>query len=1129
MKTFYLFFIFTCVGFSQYNPNAPWNKNVPKEQLNNFKLEVERAEAYWKITPHEEKGSGYNPYRRWVNHWEHQLNEDGTIFNTQQMQNSLLQKDKLRNEVLNSKNAKMMQSSNWKPVGPIQNALKNNRSRGRVNVIEVDPSNPNIIYIGTPAGGLWKTINGGTNWKPLTDELPQIGVSGIAIDYTNPNIIYIATGDKDSSHSYSIGVLKSTDGGVTWNNTGLNFTERFNLAGDLIIHPTNNQILFCATNTGLYKTSNGGIDWTVQQAGNFAQGSVRFKPSNPSIVYATTNVTFYKSTDTGSTFVAMTNSLTFNNERRTIMDVTPANPEYVYVLQANTDSTLKGIFKSTDSGANFTRVDNGANILEINQAWYDLAFCISRTNPNLISTGCLNIWQSDDGGLSSKKLNDSGIADERFTHADIHFLKYFDNKLFCGSDGGIYVSADDGKTFTDINGDAQTNQFYRISVAKQTSARISGGTQDNGGWALNNNLWYAFHGADGMESGIDPLNQNKIFGFMQRGQNLFISNDGGKTINNIIPSPIGEIGNWVTPMKINNDGEVFVGFTKLYMFKDGGYTMQNPSGGTGTGSIDHIAIDPIDNNIIYVSNQGVLYKSTNKGVNFTEIYQNLRNIERIEVNSTNNSIIYIVTQGVNGEALKSTNGGVTFNTIASGLPSSPLNVIVHQGRNINNPLYLGTEIGVFYTDDTMTSWIPFDTNLPNSPVYDLEINLEDGKLIAGTFGRGVWETSIPIVIPNTDLIFFSAVSPLERVTCNQNEISPKVVVKNNGSSIVNTVTLNYTLNSVPYNYTWNGVINSGEEKAIELPSIPISPNKNEYVIKFVTTTTNDAFVDNNSSRTIKFYSNAIGSAGITNTFTIVEDELIVLNEEKNGWRRGNRDGDELSTNGNTAYLSNLTGNYTNSTKSYLISNCYNLSNTVNPQISFKLAYALEPNWDVVYVEYSTNSGATWNLLGKEGVNWYNSSRTLQLSGGLDCVNCPGGQWTGKNTTLTTYSYPLNDLNTETNIIFRIVFHADSFENDLGVKVDDFVINSVLSSDNFILDRIQVYPIPTNGKLTIDLSDIEVKEIKVFDMLGKKVFESDKNKTYTKSTNIDLSNVSAGVYFIKIDTSERSITKRIIKN
>ena len=120
---------------------------------------------------------------------------------------------------------------------------------------------------------------------PLSDNLPQIGVSGIAIDPTNSDIIYIATGDKDGSDSYSIGVMKSIDGGLTWNTTGLSFTNTNTFAGDIVINPTNVNELLVATSDGIYKTSNAGATWSQVRTGSFSQGTIRIKPNNPNTVY----------------------------------------------------------------------------------------------------------------------------------------------------------------------------------------------------------------------------------------------------------------------------------------------------------------------------------------------------------------------------------------------------------------------------------------------------------------------------------------------------------------------------------------------------------------------------------------------------------------------------------------------------------------------------------------------------------------------------------------------------------------------------------------------------------------------------------------------------------------------------
>ena len=232
--------------------------------------------------------------------------------------------------------------------------------------------------------------------------------------------------------------------------------------------------------------------------------------------------------------------------------------------------------------------------------------------------------------------------------------------------------------------------------------------------------------------------------------------------------------------------------------------------------------------------------------------------------------------------------------------------------------------------------------------------------------------------------------------------------------------------------------------------------------------------------------------------------------------------------GNYVYTTNLSGNYPDNIKSYLVSQCYNLTNVSNPQISFKMKYDLELNWDIAYVEYSTNFGSNWNVLGTMGSGWYNSNRTPQTTG-TDCNNCPGAQWTGTNTTNTTYSYPLDVLIGQSNVIFRIVFHSDEAVNKLGVNIDDFVINGVLSNENFEnISQVAVYPNPSNGIFNISLNNLQPTSINVYDLTGKVVYTNQQISIVNNQTTIDLSAVSNGIYFLKMNVEGQNIVKRIVK-
>jgi hypothetical protein len=1134
MKNTYLtlLFLFSAVGFSQYNPTAPWKNSTSNSKNTNFQNEVDAFNEYWKTHNKNIKGSGYKPFKRWESFYENQLNPDGTIVTPQQLWAAWEVKNNAKANRSNS--AMALPPSNWQPVGPFSHTNTGSWSsgQGRTSAVAIDPLDTNTIYVGSPAGGIWKSTDSGTTWTPLSDDLPQIGISGIAIDHPSVGnlTVYIATGDKDGSDTYSIGVLKSVNGGP-WISAGLTFTGTGNQAGDLILHPTNNQILLCATSAGLYRTIDGGTTWNVEQDGDFSQGSIRFKPNDPTVVYATgyntsgtTGFKFYKSTNTGDTFSNVTSGLSSAaTNGRLILDVTPADNNYVYVLSVNTGYALNGIYRSTNSGTNFTKTSGTTDILESTQGGYDLALAVSNTNKDLVFTGCLNVWKSSNGGAAVTKVNNwSSPTSAPYTHADIHHLQYINGKLYCLSDGGIYVSTNNGTNFTDLTAGLQISQFYRVSVSKTSAGKMVGGLQDNGGYAYSSSSWKNYYGADGMDAAVSQVNSNLFYGFIQNGSSMYISNDGGNTNTGGVGSPGGIDGNWITPLRGDSQGNMYSGFDGLYKLTCNSWVQQNTNS-IGSGNLEIISIDPSNDNIIYVANGSSLYKSTNAGITFASVYSGAT-ITSVAVHSSNSNIVYITTSGNFGQAMISTTGGTSFTDIASGLPSIGKNCIIHQGRNTNNPLYVGTSLGVYYKDDSMTTWQPFDTNLPNVSVRDLEINLEDSKIIAATYGRGIWQSDIPVQVPSIDLKFETVNNISGNINCGASVI-PQIVVKNSGTNAISNVTVNYTVDSTPFTYNWVGNIAVSQIQTIDLPSVTTASGSHN--LEFNVTTTGDAFSDNNKGKTT-FYTNNSGIVGSVNSFTNVSDELIVLGGGCSGnWTRGNRTSDALATAGNTAYLTNLSGNYPDGIKTYLVSQCYNLNNVSNPQISFKLAYSLELNWDIVYVQYSTDFGANWNLLGTSGSGWYNSNRTPQTSGS-DCNNCPGGQWTGANTTLTTYTYPLSALNTQSNVIFRIVFHSDEGTVDLGAKVDDFVINGVLSTDSFEMNQIEIYPNPSNGIFNLNLKNIEANTIEIYDVSGKLIEKMDV-KSISQLTQIDLSNASNGIYFVKISTENNTITKRIIKN
>jgi hypothetical protein len=350
------FFTFYCLfSNAQVGSGTPWMKNLKQSKSNplTFKEIVDAGNTYWKTRDTDAKGSGYKPFKRWESFWQNYVNADGFLPTSQELW-----------EVWDAKNSKKSQrrssavridESNWESMGPTDflNRNTNSANLGRVNTIIVHPSNSDVIYVGSPAGGIWKSTDAGATYIPLTDHLPQIGVSGIAIDTNNSDILYIATGDDDYYSSTSVGVWKSTDAGISWQQTGLNPSNTPFRTSEIYINPTNSNMLWVATSDGVFKSTNGGDTWENKQPGSFRD--LKVKPSDPNIIYGTTDDKFYKSTDAGETFTHITAGLPILSGRLFI-DITPANNNLVYMVASNPNDTYQGIYKSLDSGTTFTQI-----------------------------------------------------------------------------------------------------------------------------------------------------------------------------------------------------------------------------------------------------------------------------------------------------------------------------------------------------------------------------------------------------------------------------------------------------------------------------------------------------------------------------------------------------------------------------------------------------------------------------------------------------------------------------------------------------------------------------------------------------------------------------------------------------
>jgi len=717
-----------------------------------YTVEEVRAayEQQWGNVPYE-RGQGHKQFERWANWMERRTGADG-----QRPPGNILWNEMM--EYNRNKRKSGFFQGNWQSMGPadwVNHTSGYNPGLGRVNWVEVDPINPQTIYVTTPSGGVWKSINNGHTWNNLTDDLPVIGATGLAINHLNNQSLLLGTGDGYGSSTYSIGLLRSYDGGQSWDTTGLQFSvNQFVRISDVYFAPNDTSIIMVATSNGVYRSTDAGNTWSVViQGGNFR--SMAYHPLNPSVIFAASN-RVYKSEDGGATFREISNGLpNANGTSRIALGVSPADSNRVYALLASSATQgLRGFYRSDDVAESFVLKLDTPNILasdelgqnERGQGWYDLCIAVSPTNADHVFTGGVNIWRTFNGGddffIQSHWRYDN--QNRPYVHADIHYLGYHGDFLYVGCDGGIFRTNTGGLTWQDISKGLEITQIYGMGLSPTFNNIMQMGTQDNGTNRLEGGIWKHIFGADGMHTIIHPTNPNTVYISTQFG-NLRRSDDGGANFVRLM-SNINETGLWVTPyiMHPTDPQTLYVGKDNLWRSTNGGisWTML-----TQTGSkVRHIAQSKSNPDIIYYTTGNRPFVSTDGGLSWTMTRGSLPTglaMTDLKVSPHNPEILYATYGGYisTSKVFKSIDAGETWFSISDGLPNLPANVITIQ-EGEKERLYVGMDVGVYYFEEGMNEWIPFFDNMPNVMVYDLKIQYNIGTIRAGTYGRGVWESPL---------------------------------------------------------------------------------------------------------------------------------------------------------------------------------------------------------------------------------------------------------------------------------------------------------------------------------------------------------------------------------------------------
>jgi hypothetical protein len=707
----------------------------------------EAFDAYWEGRPYQ-KGKGWKQFQRW--YW---FQEQRTWPSGERLDPAVFLEAAEEVRTMRMEGSGDRDDAVWESLGPTSwTSTGYNPGNGRVNTVCVDPENPAIIYAGTPSGGLWRSNDGGGTWQALFNDLPSMGVSGIAIDTTGTGTIYIATGDGDGSDTYSAGVLKSVDGGATWLTTGLNWSinlERTTRA--LRMNPANPQELYCATSSGLYRTTDGADTWQQVLSGGIRD--VEIIPGDSTVVLACSQVLF-RSVDGGNfTSVPFSGLPGSGDVGRMAVAVAPTDPTMIYVLcGSDLDNGFLGLFRSTDGGFTFEERSDGPNIFGYamdasdagGQAWYDMALAIDPQDANTIYAGGINVWKSIDGGDTWHiKSHWVWPSDVGYTHADIHSLDFFGNTLYCGSDGGLHVTDDGAIEWQDISAGMDIMQFYRMGGSELLPQLIMAGAQDNGSNRYQNGAWTHVLGADGMEAAVDVEEPSTVYATTQNG-GLNRSDNGGTDWVDIRP---GLEGPWVTPFELDRTwtGRMIAGYYNLWASENRGDNWYQLTFWEEDQFVRCIGIAPSDGTVIYAARNNKVERANDGGFVWTDIRPGLPggSPTSFAVDADDPMHVWISFSGTtpNNKVYESLNGGEDWINRSLNLPNVPVNSIVMQPGSPHG-IYAGTDLGVFYIDDYATQWEPYGVGMPNVVVSELEINMASGKLRAATYGRGIWQADL---------------------------------------------------------------------------------------------------------------------------------------------------------------------------------------------------------------------------------------------------------------------------------------------------------------------------------------------------------------------------------------------------
>lgn len=944
---------------------------------------------------------------------------------------------------------------------------------GRTRAIMVDPNDitGRTVWAAGVGGGIWKTTDitvGIPVWNVVDDLFGNIAITTLVYNPLNTQEMYFGTGEGffNADAIRGLGIWKSINGGVTWNQLAATNNANFYYNQRLAVHPLTGDI-YAATRSGLFRSQNGGTTWTkVLGAGTGAASDrisdVEIAADNTIYVgiglFQTDGV--YKSTtgNTGSWTKLNTgaNGFPTTGIQRIEIACARSNPQVVYAMAQGGGNGIGGIYRTADGGANWTActlpVDADGGIgadLTRGQAWYDLTIAVDPNNADVIFVGGVDLFKSTTAGNTWQQIAHwyGGFGFQE-VHADQHWILFHPNSsntIYFGNDGGIYMTTNGAAAIPTIiskNSGYNITQFYGCAMhPAANSDYFLAGAQDNGSHQYlypGMNSTNEVTGGDGCFTHIDqdqPQYQWTSYVY----NNYFRSTNCGQTWSSS-GLFFGNTGSFVNPTDYDNVSNV------LYAAVSSGNYLRwtNPQTGTTTqnvsitnfgSTVSHVSVSQnTPNRVFFGLNNGRVVRVDNantiaSGSAGTWINNGFGmpsgSVSCIAIRDGNDDHLLVTysNYGVNS-VWETTNGGTSWTNLDNAsLPDIPVRWALFNPLNPSQAL-IATELGVWSTDlinGATTAWAPSNLGLANTRVDMLQIRQSDNLVIAATHGRGLYSTD---------------------VFC-----SPYVEFKTSATVSFTGATIQFTDASLKAtSWSWN--FGDGNTSSAQHPVHSYTTPGSYHI----TLTINGSF-----TRTKNAYIKILPNRGTPYTpamggnFDVNPNDFgAKVSEVPNAcagtytdFERGNsgQAGKNGTRSGSFAWVTGLTqANYANNAAAELYSPCFNFSAAGAYTLQFYRKNQFETGWDGMIVEYSTNRGNTWTPLGVVGANWYNYST-------------PGATAFPPNVPFfnnTQSAYALCQWNVSflagnNSVSFRMVFKSDVTITAPGIAVDDFEIIAPLNN------------------------------------------------------------------------------------